>query len=161
MLNRRCGQHPNNDMGSSNSKADTGMNTPLRIAIADTESVMRRFLYRVLTHEGHHVIIVAETGRQLISECKEKRPDLVITDIEIPELNGLEAIHEIGTVMAVPAIIVSATTTLDMLSRASRESVFAFLVKPIKMDDLRPAIWMTMHRFYEVNTLQLRLQALL
>ena len=137
------------------------MNTPFRIAVADKEPEMRKFLYRVLTHEGHDVIVVAETGRQLIRECGEKRPDLVITDIEIPEMNGLDAIHEICMVEAVPAIIVSGVTTLDMLARASHEMVFAFLVKPIKMDDLRPAVWLTMHRFYEMTRLQHRLQGFL
>ena len=137
------------------------MNTPFRIAVADSEPDMRKFLYRVLTHEGHNVIVVAETGRQLLSECREKRPDLVITDIEIPELNGLDAIHEICAVKAVPAIIVSNVTSIDTLARASREMVFAFLVKPIKMDDLRPAIWMTMHRFHEMTRLQHRLQSFL
>jgi len=137
------------------------MNPPLRIAIADDEPDMRRFLYRVLTHEGHNVIVVAETGSQLIRECHANRPDLVITDIGMPGLDGLEAIHEICSVEAIPAIIVSGTSTIDILTRASREPVFAFLVKPIKMDDLRPAICLTMHRFNEMSLLQLRLQALL
>ena len=140
---------------------DPRMNTRLRIAVADDEPVMRKFLYRVLTHEGHDVVVVAESGSQLVRECREKRPDLVITDIGMPELDGLDAIHEICTVESVPAIIVSGNSTRDMVARASRELVFAFLVKPIKMDDLRPAIWLTMHRFYEISRLQLQLQAFL
>jgi DNA-binding NtrC family response regulator len=137
------------------------MHTPLRIAIADDEPDMRKFLCRVLTHEGHRVIVAAESGSQLIQECRQNRPDLLITDIDMPGLNGLDAIHEICTGGAIPAIVVSGTTTLEVLKRASREMVFAFLVKPIKMDDLPPAICLTMHRFYEMTRLQLRLQAFL
>ena len=137
------------------------MNTRLRIAVADDEPDMRKFLHRVLTHEGHHVVVLAESGKQLIRECRDARPQLIITDIEMPELNGLDAIHEICAVASVPSIIVSGNSTFEMVSRASRELVFAFLVKPIKMDDLRPAIWMTMHRFYEMSRLHHQLQTFL
>ena len=134
------------------------MTTALRIAVADTEPEIRRFLYRTLTHEGHRVIVAAETGRQLVDECRENRPDLVITDIEMPELDGLTAIHEICLVTPVPAIIISTHSGREVLIRASQELVFAFLVKPIRMDDLQPAIWMTMHRYCEVRTLRHRLE---
>lgn len=128
-----------------------------RIAVADTEPEIRRFLYRTLTHHGHHVVVVAENGRQLVDECLENQPDLVITDIDMPELDGLTAIHEICLARPVPAIIVSANSCRDALIRASQELVFAFLVKPIRMDDLQPAVWMTMHRYCEIRTLQHRL----
>jgi response regulator NasT len=114
-------------------------------------------MYRTLTHEGHHVIAIAENGRQLIDECINQRPDLIITDIEMPELDGLAALHEICMTNPVPAIIVSANSDQEMLVRASRELVFAYLVKPIKMDDLQPAIWLTMQRYSEVAVLRQRL----
>lgn len=137
------------------------MNTRLRIAVADDEPEMRKFLHRVLTHEGHQVVVLAESGKQLIEECREVRPELIITDIRMPELSGLDAIHQICTFASVPSIVMSACSTMEMVSRASRELVFAFLVKPIKMDDLRPAIWMTMHRFYEMSRMQHQLQTFL
>ena len=139
-------------------KANT-MHNSLRIVIADSEPLLRAFLWRSLTHEGHRVVAVAETGPQLIHECRQHLADLVITEIEMPELDGLSAIHEISLTIPVPAIVVSSTRKLDVLTRASREMVFAFLVKPIKMDDLQPAIWMTMSRYAEVNSLRSRLAA--
>ena len=135
------------------------MNGKLRIAIADDEADMRHFLCRILTFEGHRVVVAAESGRQLIRECKLEKPDLVITDIQMPEVDGLQAIHEICAEKAVPAIIVSAKSGDEILARASNELVFAFLIKPIKMDDLRPAVWLTMRRFAEFISLQTRLAA--
>lgn len=134
------------------------MKTALRIAVADSEPDIRRFLYRALTHEGHRVIVVAENGRQLVEECRGNHPDLLITDIEMPELDGLAAIQEIGLIAPVPAIIISANSCREILKRAGQELVFAFLVKPIRMDDLQPAIWMTMQRYREVRTLRHRLE---
>ena len=133
------------------------MNTALRIIVADSEPDIRRFLYRSLTHEGHRVVATAENGRQLVEVCTDHHPDLVITDIEMPELDGLAALHEICMTYPVPAIVVSARSNHESLVRAGRELVFAFLVKPIKMDDLQPAIWMAMHRYSEVSTLKKRL----
>jgi DNA-binding NtrC family response regulator len=133
------------------------MNAALRIIVADRESDMRRFMYQTLTHEGHRVIATAENGRQLVDECINQPPDLIITDIEMPELDGLAALHEICMTNPVPAIIVSANSDQEMLVRASRELVFAYLVKPIKMDDLQPAIWLTMQRYSEVAVLRQRL----
>jgi len=136
------------------------MNSPLRIVIADSEPLMRSFLWRSLTHEGHRVVASAENGRQLIHECRTQRADLVITEVEMPELDGLSAIHEISLTDPVPAIVVSSTRKVDILIRASLEMVYAFLVKPIKMDDLQPAICMTMSRYAEANSLRSRLAAL-
>ena len=133
------------------------MNGRLRIAVADSEADIRRFLCRALIHEGHRIVVAAETGRQLIDECREEQPDLVITEISIPDVDGLQAIHEICAEKAVPAIIVSAKSGDDFLIRASEELVFAFLIKPIKMDDLRPAVWLTMRRFAELTNLRTRL----
>ena len=146
------------DLGRGESSGRTDMKTALRIAVADTEAEIRRFLYRTLTHEGHRVIVVAENGRQLVDECRESRPDLVITDIEMPEKDGLTAIHEIGIIAPVPAIIITAHSGREVLMRASQELVFAILIKPIRMDDLPPAIWMTMHRYCEVRALRQRLE---
>ena len=133
------------------------MNKRLRIAVADDEADMRRFLCKVLTHEGHQVVVAAETGRQLIRECQQEQPDLVITDIAMPDIDGLQAIHEICASKSIPSIIVSAQSGSDLLVRAGNELVFAFLVKPIKMDDLRPAIWVTMKRLTELTRLQTQL----
>lgn len=135
------------------------MNGRLRIAIADDEADMRHFLCRILAFEGHEVVVAAASGGQLIRECHLEKPDLVITDIKMPDLDGLQAIHEICAERAVPAIIVSAQSGNEILARASDELVFAFLVKPIKMDDLRPAVWLTMRRFAELTSLRARLAA--
>lgn len=134
------------------------MNGRLRIAVADDEAVVRQFLCRILTNEGHRIVVAAETGRQLVLDCQRERPDLVITDIAMPDLDGLQAIHEICAEKAVPAIIVSAKSGDDVLARAADELVFSFLVKPIKMDDLRPAVWLTMKRFSQYTRLQARLE---
>ena len=66
------------------------MSRALRIAVADDELDMRDFFERMLPRCGHKVVSVAENGRQLIEHCRELHPDLIITDIKMPDLDGIE-----------------------------------------------------------------------
>jgi len=135
------------------------VDTPLRIVVADNEPDMRHFLWRSLIHEGHRVVAIAENGRQLVDECVLHRPDLLITEVDLPELDGLDAIREVCSHHTVPAIVISGSGRHDVLKRARMELVYAFLVKPIKMDDLHPAICMTMQRHSDISTLRNQIAA--
>ena len=66
----------------------------LRIAVADDEGDMRNYYQKVLSRLGHQVV-VAENGRALVDACKANHPDLVITDIRMPELDGIDAATEL------------------------------------------------------------------
>ena len=63
----------------------------LRILVADDEPDMRDYFRKVLPRLGHTVVAAAETGAELIAQCRTHRPDLVITDIKMPELDGIDA----------------------------------------------------------------------
>jgi two-component system, response regulator PdtaR len=126
----------------------------LRIAVADDESEMRDFFEKVLTRFGHQVVAVAENGDQLVSHCRELKPDLIITDIKMPELDGIEATSQICQERPVPVILVSAYHDPELIARAEADHVLAYLVKPIGIADLQPAIAIAMRRFAELNALQ-------
>jgi response regulator NasT len=128
----------------------------LRIAIADDEPDMRDFLRKALVLLGHDVVTVAETGADLVNECRRTHPDLVITDIVMPEKDGLEALQEISQESPVPAIVVSAHHDGGFVERALQEQVLAYLVKPIKKADLEPAIRLAMQRYREFEALRLQ-----
>ena len=112
----------------------------LRISVADDEADMREYYQRMLTHLGHRVVSCSANGRELVDECLRHLPDLVITDIKMPGMDGLNAAEEIGQKYPVPVILVSAYHSPDMVGRANSACVQAFLTKPIKLADLAPAI---------------------
>jgi response regulator NasT len=130
------------------------MTASLRIAVADDEPEMRDFLARVLPRFGHQVVAVAENGQQLVDHCRRLQPDLVITDIKMPELDGIEASTQICRERAVPVILVSAYHDPALIERAEADHVVAYLVKPIGLADLQPAIAIAMRRFSEWQSLQ-------
>ena len=84
------------------------MTRSLKIAIADDELDMRDYFQQILPLLGHHVIAVARDGRELVEICAATRPDLVITDIKMPDMDGIEAATRIYKNAPVPVILVSA-----------------------------------------------------
>lgn len=120
----------------------------LRISVADDEPDMREFYQRMLTHLGHRVVSCSANGRELVDECLRQLPDLVITDIKMPEMDGLDAAEQIGQTFPVPVILVSAYHSPDTVQRANAAHVQAFLTKPIRLADLAPTIDLACRRFY-------------
>jgi two-component system, response regulator PdtaR len=125
----------------------------LRIAVADDEADTRQFFQEVLTHLGHQVVAAVETGRQLVERCRATRPDLVITDIRMPDMDGIEAAAAVNREQQVPVILVTAHHDAASLSRGGTAHVMAYLSKPIKPVDLQAAITLAVLRFDQFQQL--------
>jgi response regulator NasT len=133
------------------------MTRPLRIAIADDEPDMRDYFSRILPRMGHEVVVTAADGEQLVAGCLAARPDLVITDVKMPKLDGIDAAVRLYQQAPVPVILVSAFAGAELIDRAEADHVMAYLVKPIKQTDLAPAIALATARFEQF--VQLRQEA--
>jgi two-component system, response regulator PdtaR len=123
------------------------MSTGLRIAIADDERDMRNLFQRMLSRCGHQVVSVAENGRQLVEQCQRLRPDLVISDVQMPELDGVAAALQIVRDRPTPVILVSAQFDPDFVERPENQHVMVYLGKPVGRADLEPAITTALERF--------------
>ena len=130
------------------------MSSRLRIAIADDERDMRDYFARILPRLGHEIVAAAQNGRELVERCHASRPDLLILDIRMPEMDGLQALEEICRVQPLPAILVSAYSDQDLVRRAEENYVMAYLIKPVKQADLAPAIALAMRRFEQLEALK-------
>jgi response regulator NasT len=119
----------------------------LRIAVADDERDTRQFFQELLPHMGHEVVAAAETGRQLVERCAAERPDLIITDIKMPDMDGIEAASLVNRQREVPVVLVTAHQQADLLTRSGAEYIMAYLVKPVKPPDLQAAITLAVVRF--------------
>jgi len=126
---------------------------PLRIAIADDEADMRQFLREVLAQLGHQIVGEATTGAQLVQQCRSATPDLVITDIRMPDMGGIEAAAAVNKERQVPVVLVTAHHDADFLSNGSGH-VMAYLSKPVKTVDLLAAINLAVLRFDQFKQLQ-------
>ena len=130
------------------------MTQPLRIAVADDEQDMRDYFVKILPALGHTVVAAAADGQELLIQCRSTRPDLVITDIKMPDMDGIDAATRIYRERPVPVILVSAHHDAELVRRAELDHVMAYLVKPIKQADLEPAIALAMRRFEQFEELR-------
>jgi two-component system, response regulator PdtaR len=126
----------------------------LRILVADDEARMQVYYRTILTAAGHEVVGAAGTGRELVEQCGKLAPDLVISDIKMPDMDGIEAAEQIYRTAAIPVILVSAHHEQDLIDRALANHVMAYLIKPIKQPDLLPAIAIALRRFAEFEALR-------
>jgi AmiR/NasT family two-component response regulator len=130
------------------------MTSALRIAVADDEEDVRDYYCKVLPRLGHTVVSAASTGEELILDCRMHRPDLVVTDIKMPGLDGIDAAKRLYEKMPLPVILVSAYSDAKLIERAEADHIMAYLVKPIKQADLETAIGLAMRRFEQFEALR-------
>ena len=129
------------------------MTHSLRIAVADDEVDMRDYYQRILPRLGHQLVAVARTGRELVELCRASHPDLVVTDIKMPDMDGIDAAAAICRDEPVPVILVSAYHRPQLFERANAAHILAYLVKPTRQADLEVAIAIAMQRFGQFQAL--------
>ncbi len=126
----------------------------LRVAVAEDEREVRDNYARILSDMGHEVVVLAATGWEFVEQCYSARPDLLIVDIVMPGLNGIEATGQICGDEPIPTIFVSAHADPKLIERAQAKHVLGYLVKPFKEANLRAAIQTAMTQFEEKETLR-------
>ncbi len=132
----------------------------LRIVIADNESIIRMDLRELLMEAGHEVIAEAADGRQAVELVRRHRPDLVIMDIKMPEMDGLTAARIISDEKIAPVLLLTAYSQKEIVEKAKESGVLAYLVKPVKEENLFPAIEIALSRFQEFMSLENELEGL-
>ncbi len=126
----------------------------LQVAIADDDPDTLDLLKRTLRVLGHQVIFTASTGRALVDLAHRHEPELVIADIRMPDVDGLEAAKLLNARRPTPVILISGFGDQELIAKAQQSQVLGFLVKPISQEELDPAILQVMRRFREFQSLQ-------
>ncbi len=128
------------------------MTATLRIVVADDEPDIREYFQKILSRLGHDVVGTAEDGEELLDLCRIHKPDLVVTDLQMPGLDGCEASKRIWDERPTPIILISAYIDPQLLSCANSGHIMGYLVKPIKRGDLTEAMVTAMSRFEQTCT---------
>lgn len=125
-----------------------------RILIADDESLILMDLREMLTNLGYLVVGEANDGRSAVNMARELRPDLVIMDIKMPDMDGIEAAQVLTAEKIAPVLLLTAYSQQDLIDRAKEAGVVGYLVKPFRESNLAPAVEITLSRFQEFQTVQ-------
>jgi response regulator NasT len=139
---------------SASSNAESPRAGSLRVLIADDESIRLLSLGSQLAALGHHVVAEATRGDEAVHLAAQHKPDLAILDIKMPVMDGIEAAERITQARPIPIILLTAYSEAQLVERAARANISAYLMKPVAEDDLLPAITLALTRFEEFASLR-------
>ncbi|MGH2481665.1 MAG: ANTAR domain-containing response regulator, partial [Ktedonobacteraceae bacterium] len=127
---------------------------PTRIIIADDETIQRMDLKDVLTRQGYLVIGEAGDGASAVNQARELRPDLVIMDIRMPDMDGIAAAEVLTQEKIAPVLLLTAFGDQPLVERAKEAGVVNYIVKPLRESEVTPAIEVALARYGEFRTLE-------
>src|SRR5579864_3913924 len=127
---------------------------PTRIIIADDEAIQRMDLRDVLTRRGYLVIGEAGDGQSAVNLTRELRPDLVIMDIRMPDVDGITAAGILTQEKIAPVLLLTAFGDQELVERAKDAGVVNYIVKPLRESEVTPAIEVALARYSEFRALE-------
>jgi response regulator NasT len=130
-----------------------------RIVVAEDESLIRMDIVETLKDQGFDVVGEAGDGLKAIELAKQLKPDLMVMDIKMPDMDGLSAAEQIAQ-LRIPVVFLTAFNQQELVSRASEVGAMAFLVKPFSPDDLLPAIEVAISRHQQLTQLEMEVSDL-
>ncbi|MGD0344870.1 MAG: response regulator [Acidimicrobiales bacterium] len=130
------------------------------VVIAEDEAVVRLDLCEILAEEGFEVVGSTGRGDEAVELVRNLHPDLVILDIKMPGMDGLQAAAAIHSSVRTAVVILTAFSERNFIERARDAGAQAYLVKPFQREELLPAIEVALGRFAEAQALEAEFAAL-
>jgi AmiR/NasT family two-component response regulator len=131
------------------------------ILIAEDETIIRLDLRALLEANGLEVVGEARDGVEAVELATSLKPDLILMDIKMPRIDGIEAATRILAERAVPIVMLTAFGQDELVAHAIEIGVFAYLAKPFREQDLISAIRAAQARHSEFTELKLQASSLL
>ena len=119
----------------------------MRILLVDDESLIRMDLRDQLEALGHTIIGEAEHGARGLELVRETRPDVVLMDVKMPVLDGIEAARQMQHLGIAPVVLLTAYSQAELVERAQESGVYGYLIKPLREIELEPTLKMAVGRF--------------
>ena len=125
-----------------------------QILIADDDAVLRLDLTAMLKALGHTVVGEADNGEAAVMMARNLKPDLIILDVMMPRLSGLQAAELIARERLGAVMMLTAFSDVPMIEQANRAGVLGYLVKPFREQELQPAVEIAISRYREMMALE-------
>jgi response regulator NasT len=123
-----------------------------RIVVAEDETLIRMDLVEMLTESGYQVIAEATNGQEAVNFAIDLKPDLMILDVKMPVIDGITVAEQIINIC--PVLMLTAFSQRELVERARDSGVMAYVVKPFTLNDLLPAIEISVSRHKQMKSLE-------
>src|SRR6187401_1333061 len=111
-----------------------------RVLVVDDKEMMRDSVATILARRGH-TAVSCSSAKQALERLAEKAPDAVITDLQMPDMNGLELLGEIRKAdEQLPVIVMTAFGTVETAVQAMKNGAFDYVTKPFSGDEVAMTI---------------------
>jgi two-component system, response regulator PdtaR len=127
---------------------------PRRVVVAEDESLIRMDIVEILRDNGYDVVADVGDGEAAVEVATELRPDLVVMDVRMPKLDGIEAAKRLSENHIAPVVLLTAFSQKELVEQASEAGALAYVVKPFTQNDLLPAIEIALSRYQQILTLE-------
>lgn len=134
--------------------AETVSNAPRRVVVAEDESLIRLDIVEILRDNGFDVVGEAGDGETAVQLATELRPDLVVMDVRMPQLDGIKAAERLTKDHIAPVVLLTAFSQKELVEQASEAGALAYVVKPFTPADLLPAIEIALARYAQIVALE-------
>ena len=125
-----------------------------RILIVEDESLVSEMIQGMVEDIGYTVAGRAADGQQALDMVPPLQPDIVLMDIEMPRMDGLEATRRINECYPTPVVLLTAYETPELVRQASQAGALAYLVKPPNPQEMERTITISLARFAEMKALR-------
>jgi response regulator NasT len=123
------------------------------VIVAEDESLIRMDIVETLREHGFDVIAEAADGEQAVNLVNEHKPDLLVMDIKMPNMDGITAAEKLAATKT-PIVLLTAFSQKELVDRASEAGAMAYVVKPFTPNDLLPAIEIALSRHAQLTALE-------
>lgn len=127
---------------------------PRRVVVAEDESLIRLDIVEILRDNGFDVVGEAGDGETAVQLATELRPDLVVMDVRMPQLDGIKAAERLTRDHIAPVVLLTAFSQKELVEQASEAGALAYVVKPFTPNDLLPAIEIALARHAQIVALE-------
>jgi AmiR/NasT family two-component response regulator len=127
---------------------------PRRVVVAEDESLIRLDIVEILRDNGFEVVGEAGDGETAVALAMELRPDLVVMDVKMPQLDGISAAERLTKARIAPVVLLTAFSQKELVERATEAGALAYVVKPFTPNDLIPAIEIALSRYAQIVALE-------
>ena len=141
-------------------KTEPQKTEPVKVVIADDDPLTRLDLRHSLEDLGLRVLGEAEDGRQALALARTLHPDLMILDIMMPQMDGLEAARLVRSEQLAAVVLLTGYAEEDMIAKADAAGVLAYLRKPFRPEELGPALAIALGRHRERQALESDVESL-